>query len=456
MLNLSASLEGYRTLKRKYLWGFLAILLFATASQAVLQFMLKKQDSSASVVNLMGRQRMLSQELSSLYSHTLLEFTETRSHSQLIRANEKLANVFDELRYMHSALMESSLGSSVPEKVLIQFTHELKALERSLLHLDSLLSCSGTCIPNLATARDIHETVNDYRAHVDLLVFAAADSYRSDLGHLSILSFVLFGLLAIVLGFEFFGVLMPHLRKMEEENLKLQHTSKLASLGQMSASIVHEMGSPLTLIQQGVRTLKRVKDAPHSVFEVADRLERSTSKVVKLINGMRKFSRKGESDAHSIVSSLAIAEECLLMAEIRARTKNVIIKTGKIPVVSFSCDPGEIEQVLVNLLNNAIDAAVECENAWVQLDCRLDGTQVHWRVSDSGNGISLKDQQKIFQPFFSTKDAVSGTGLGLSIARNIALRHGGDIHYSRENGQTAFELVLPMSGSLNQDLPTAA
>lgn len=107
------------------------------------------------------------------------------------------------------------------------------------------------------------------------------------------------------------------------------------------------------------------------------------------------------------------------------------------------CDLVEIEQVLVNLFGNAIDAVKTKEGSWIRVNAFAEGEQVVVQVIDSGLGISPECRAKIFDPFFTTKVIGEGTGLGLSISKGIVDDHGGSLALNSSEKNTCFELRLP-------------
>ncbi|MDA8792127.1 ATP-binding protein [Bacteriovoracaceae bacterium] len=104
----------------------------------------------------------------------------------------------------------------------------------------------------------------------------------------------------------------------------------------------------------------------------------------------------------------------------------------------------QIEQILINLIVNAIDQNQEKKDSWVKVFYKKEGDFVNLIVQDSGKGIIQDDLTKIFNPFYTTKEIGKGTGLGLSISRGIARDHGGDLNYKLIEGHTAFILSLPL------------
>ena len=103
----------------------------------------------------------------------------------------------------------------------------------------------------------------------------------------------------------------------------------------------------------------------------------------------------------------------------------------------------QISQVLLNLLNNAYDAVEPLNERWVRLETKDVGDRFQFIVTDSGTGVSLDLQEKIFNPFFTTKDPSRGTGLGLSISRNIISDHGGSMRINRSSPHTQFIAEIP-------------
>jgi C4-dicarboxylate-specific signal transduction histidine kinase len=126
------------------------------------------------------------------------------------------------------------------------------------------------------------------------------------------------------------------------------------------------------------------------------------------------------------------------MVELRARGSDAVVE----------CRSIQIAQIILNLLNNAYDAIQSCEEKWIELTYRVESNKVAIVVRDSGEGISASIQQKIMQPFFTTKEIGQGTGLGLSIAKGIVEDNGGSLKYQLIDGHTAFVLEFPQNQSM--------
>ena len=107
--------------------------------------------------------------------------------------------------------------------------------------------------------------------------------------------------------------------------------------------------------------------------------------------------------------------------------------------------PGQIGQILVNLINNALDAVTDMPDKWIRIAVSHTESHLFISVADSGKGVPSAIRHKIFEPFFTSKQVGKGTGLGLSISRSLALSHGGDLFLDEASGNTQFTLRLPKS-----------
>jgi C4-dicarboxylate-specific signal transduction histidine kinase len=142
-----------------------------------------------------------------------------------------------------------------------------------------------------------------------------------------------------------------------------------------------------------------------------------------------------------------VVEATLAICRERFRANAVeLILPGSVPELSISCREVQIEQILLNLLQNAFDAVVEQPGErWVRLNVHSSEDSVVFSVTDSGPGIPEELRPRIMEPFFTTKPVGKGTGLGLSLSKSIAEEHGGKLEYSQDQGQTCFSLILPLA-----------
>jgi C4-dicarboxylate-specific signal transduction histidine kinase len=158
---------------------------------------------------------------------------------------------------------------------------------------------------------------------------------------------------------------------------------------------------------------------------------------------MGKFSRMNRTDERRAENVADLIEEVLALAGPKARKNRVSLEFCNETKAQIWCNPVEMGQVLVNLINNAIDAVKDREEKWVRVHALDHQGHVFVRVIDSGQGISAAVEKKIFEPFFTTKDVGYGTGLGLSISRGIVVDHGASLVINRDLPNTCFEVSFP-------------
>jgi signal transduction histidine kinase len=236
-------------------------------------------------------------------------------------------------------------------------------------------------------------------------------------------------------------------KKMEEDLLRERQksiqNSKLASLGEMSAGIAHEINNPLSIIQGNVQLLPKFVDQPEKFQEKISTINKSCDRITKIVRGLRKFSRSTavkEMKAHNVYEMLS---EVLVLTHARAMKSQVEIRIKGERAAEIICDEIEVEQVFVNLVNNAVDAVKDLQEKWVELEVESDEKFINIKVKDSGFGIPVEMQQKLFDPFFTTKSVGQGTGLGLSIAKKIVDDHCGRLFIDDQSKHTCFVVSFP-------------
>lgn len=239
--------------------------------------------------------------------------------------------------------------------------------------------------------------------------------------------------------------------RMQRYQNELNRASRLAAIGEMASGLAHELNQPLTAIINYVRGIERrmASDPALTLAQVQTPLERIAATAMRagnILHRMMDFARKQEPkpeplDLHLLVDSLI--EFCSHLA----KQHNVQLE-NRIPetFVQVMADRVQIEQILLNLMLNAIEASHQpCEQAagCVTVDAFREGaSQVILAVSDQGEGIPNNDAEALFEAFFTTK--ANGLGMGLAISRSLAEAHGGQL--SGENlpsGGAVFRVLLP-------------
>lgn len=227
-------------------------------------------------------------------------------------------------------------------------------------------------------------------------------------------------------------------RKRAEE--KLIQSAKLASLGEMSAGIAHEISNPLTIISGSVNLLHKAVKDPEKFTAKINAIQKATARITKIVNGLRKYSRVSEENQFSKYCLSEIVRESILLTQGKSKRNDVSVTYDLTTESLIYCDDVAIEQVIINLIDNALDAVKGRDQRWVKIETFTEAHSVGLRVSDSGTGIPEAIQNKLFDPFFTTKPVGEGTGLGLSITKGILEEHSATITVLTNHQNTCFEV----------------
>ena len=235
---------------------------------------------------------------------------------------------------------------------------------------------------------------------------------------------------------------------LEVERLKSIQSAKLASLGEMSAGIAHEINNPLAIIVSSLPLLSKFINDPAKFQSKIESIGRSAERIGKIVRGLKKFSRtSGETVRKSVVLAETVRESMVLL-EGNLKRQSTSIVTDLRSESHILCDEVEVEQVIINLVNNAIDAVKDLPERWIKIALFEDGSSLVLQIRDSGHGIPPEVKRKLFQPFFTTKKVGEGTGLGLSIVKGILDDHGATIVLNECETHTCFELRFQRTGAL--------
>jgi len=237
---------------------------------------------------------------------------------------------------------------------------------------------------------------------------------------------------------------VSQLKKMDMLEKKLRKSERLASLGQLSSGIAHEIRNPLGIIKTISQTLHRealeAEDA--SMAEGLGIIENETDRANRVIKGMLDFARP-EPLKMKPTDASEIMEDLLRIMRSLAKQHQVEIKNYFQSVPMIQADADRLKQAIMNLMLNGIQAMEEGGTLTVALE-KEDDHQALIVVRDEGKGINEEDQPYIFDPFFTTKDG--GTGLGLSVTYRIIEEHQGSIEVNSHKGEgTEFRLHLPLA-----------
>lgn len=237
-------------------------------------------------------------------------------------------------------------------------------------------------------------------------------------------------------------------RMIEAQQEEVSKFSKLASLGEVAAGISHEINTPLNVISTRTDLLRKlaVRDMldKEKIDKASAEIDGMVHTISNVITGLRTVSGLENHKKHPNDACLLVREAARI-CDFRVQRQGVKLELD-LPgaEIKVECFPVQIVQVLVNLINNAIDAVSGLRDRWVRVEVRGQDGKARVRVVDSGDGIDPSMAEKIMAPFFTTKKTKGGTGLGLSISRTIARRHGGELSCDTHGRNTTFVLELPM------------
>ncbi|KST65965.1 sensor histidine kinase [Mastigocoleus testarum] len=290
-----------------------------------------------------------------------------------------------------------------------------------------------------------------------------------------------------------------YIHELQETQAQLIHSEKMSSLGQMLAGIVHEINNPVNFVHGNIQHADQYsqdllnliqiyqENCPNLSSEVQERIEDidpdfvsrdfpkllnsmqvGTERIIGIVNSLRTFSRLDEADVkqadiHGGIDSTLVILQNRLKDSKSSSTIQIIKDYGNIPPVE--CCPGQINQVFMNILANAIDAFKESlqpknancteavknqEKPKIALRTRQEGKNCIITISDNGSGMSPQVQRRIFDPFFTTKSVGQGTGLGLSISYKIVVeKHKGKLECDSVLGRgTKFTITLPIEAAI--------
>ncbi len=246
-------------------------------------------------------------------------------------------------------------------------------------------------------------------------------------------------------------------RFLELQNLsqaKILHRDKMISLGRLSASVVHEINNPMAGILNYARLMQKIlkRDTPlhekqNKFQRYLDLIETESSRISQIVSSLLTFSRKTEPQIRTI-EARELLDSSITLSRHRLKTSNITLEKEIQPnLPPIQGDFTQIQQCLINLIFNAVDAMPE--GGTITLSACLDtiDKEVCLKVKDTGIGIDSQHLQKIFEPFFTTKEEGHGTGLGLAILFGIMERHNGYVDVRSQTGDGAsFTLRFPAVG----------
>jgi two-component system sensor kinase FixL len=238
--------------------------------------------------------------------------------------------------------------------------------------------------------------------------------------------------------------------RLQELQAELLHVSRLSDVGQMAAALAHELNQPLAAIVNYVQAARRFLDAaqlplPPRILETMDKAVAQAGRAGEIIQHLRAFIRKGDSERHT-ENLNKVVEEATALGLVGAKESGIKARVDlSAEALSVVIDKVQIQQVVFNLIRNSVESLQESDRRELSVVTGRDSQgMAEVSVSDSGPGLAPAVAERLFQPFVTTKE--KGMGLGLSICRSIVEAHGGRLWASANpDGGVAFQFTVPLA-----------
>lgn len=242
----------------------------------------------------------------------------------------------------------------------------------------------------------------------------------------------------------------------KEMEAQVRQQEKLESLGLLVSGVAHEINNPINGIMNYAEIIRETAAPESEVHQFAEEIVSETHRVANLVKSLLAFARQDKGEIHEVTPAEVVDRTITVFSTIIKRDRIHVEKQVPDDLPVFRCRPQQIQQVLMNLLTNARDALnakypehdpdkiIRLTGALLEDEA---GRWIRFTVEDHGPGIPPEVQQRMFEPFHTTKPSGKGTGLGLGIVHGIVTEHGGRVHYETEVGRfTRFLVDLPLEG----------
>jgi signal transduction histidine kinase len=231
---------------------------------------------------------------------------------------------------------------------------------------------------------------------------------------------------------------------------ELQRADRLATIGALAAGLAHEIGTPMGVIRVRSEDLQQDETISPDSRAKLGIIVRQIDRITRIVRMLLDYARRSES--HKVPCDLrTIADRALTLLEPEAARRNVstVAQLGESPLL-VNCDADQIEQVFVNMIMNALDAMQPgggTLRVTADTECNRDGSRAMLAFEDTGAGVAPEHEDRLFSPFFTTKEPGKGTGMGLAVSQSIVREHDGEITFSSGPAGSRFVVAIPMATS---------
>lgn len=266
------------------------------------------------------------------------------------------------------------------------------------------------------------------------------------------LFFVMTSSWALIMGsLSFLLMLIEKLHaEMIEKTAQAHFSGRMNALGEMASGVAHEINNPLAIIQiQMDKIEQNLLKTPRETYlpiiqEALQKAKTNIQRAAKIVKSLLEFSQEG-GKLLSIVHLENLIEDTLSLCREKASAHKIDLKITEIPSLQLECNPVQISQILLNLLNNAIDSFPDDSDIrkYILMNFSLTSDKIQISVENNGAQIPGEIRDKIFEPFFTTKEVGKGSGLGLSVSHGLAIKNRGSLRLTDSKAPTIFILELP-------------
>jgi two-component system NtrC family sensor kinase len=233
-----------------------------------------------------------------------------------------------------------------------------------------------------------------------------------------------------------------------ERMLRVQNSMRLAQIGEMTATVAHELVNPLAIILGNTDiALKTEPVDPARMRKIIEKIQESATRMLGIVRGLRDHARQVETESERIDIGKTLSEVCDMIRPMHSRDGILLELDLAADLPCIIGNKGKLQQILLNLLQNASDATEGKHPRKISLTAHCQDGRLQISVKDNGSGIPQENLSKIFTPFFTTKPRGKGTGIGLSFVDSQVRLMNGTVRVESEPGNTVFTLLFPTERS---------
>lgn len=239
------------------------------------------------------------------------------------------------------------------------------------------------------------------------------------------------------------------LRKINKNQADEKRNQHLAAIGEMTSSIAHEINNPLAVINGTTLILKRMLDKEHTPDQVKAKIEiisETCKRISSIVRTMQDITRDTTNEEATATSLKEVLGDIIDVFEEKIKGTNIALNFDldeEVSLTPIKVKRISLSRVFINLINNSIDAIGDDPSPWIRVSASSKNSLIKVLVEDSGTGIPEDVIERIFEPFYTSKDIGKGTGLGLSISAKVVRDEGGEIYVDQSRKNTTFVVEIP-------------